>query len=33
VRQSPLFPPWLYLLLALGLAVLGWLREGRFERR
>jgi len=33
VRQSPLFPPWLYLLLALGSAVLGWLREGRFERR
>jgi hypothetical protein len=32
VRQSPLFPPWLYLLLALGSAVLGWLREGRFER-
>ncbi|NDH73377.1 MAG: hypothetical protein EBY53_02400, partial [Rhodobacteraceae bacterium] len=29
VRQSPLFPPWLYLLLALGSAVLGWLREGR----
>ena len=33
VRQSPLLPPWLYLLLALGTAVLGWLREGRFERR
>jgi len=33
VRQSPLLPPWLYLLLALGSAVLGWLREGRFERR
>jgi hypothetical protein len=33
VRQSPLFPPWLYLLLALGSAVLGWLREGRFQRR
>jgi hypothetical protein len=32
-RQSPLFPPWLYLLLALGSAVLGWLREGRFQRR
>ena len=33
VRQSPLLPPWLYLLLALGTAVLGWLREERFERR
>ena len=33
VRQSPLLPAWLYLLFALGSAVLGWLREGRFERR
>ena len=32
VRQSPLFPAWLYLLMAVGSAVLGWLREGRFER-
>lgn len=32
VRQSALFPAWLYLLMALGSAVLGWLREGRFER-
>ncbi len=32
VRQSALFPAWLYLLMAVGSAVLGWLREGRFER-
>jgi len=33
VRQAPLLPAWLYLLLALGSAVFGWMREGRFEQR
>lgn len=33
VRQAPLLPAWLYLLLALGSAVFGWVREGRFEQR
>ena len=29
VRQMPLLPPWLVLLLASGLILAGWLREGR----
>lgn len=32
VRQSPLMPTWLYLLMALGSAVIGWVREGRMDR-
>ncbi|QEW23024.1 putative membrane protein [Marinibacterium anthonyi] len=29
VRQTPLLPPWLVLMLAAGLIVAGWMREGR----
>ncbi|MEM8728695.1 MAG: hypothetical protein AAGF79_02165 [Pseudomonadota bacterium] len=29
VRQTPLMPPWLVLLLASGFVLAGWLREGR----
>ena len=29
VRQTPLLPPWLVLLLASGFILAGWLREGR----
>lgn len=33
VRVAALLPGWLYLLLAAGLALGAWLREGRFGRR
>ena len=29
VRQTPILPPWLVLILAIGLITAGWLREGR----